>query len=273
MAISSDLSSPYFYVYLPFIKDIRICLLSSSLEAKVMRVLNIAPSQLAPNRDQKACQKSKIQTHQEPKPINMKEMQGKSSYSYSEKVGIKKYPSGKAMSLKSSLWSDFCFDIVKFINSHLFFSEEFPCDCKSLNTKPSPKLSDMKDNHLLRGLMLKPFDMEKRYHVKNELKQSSSVMKRVMLRYMDYLSLCKGRRSPGKLSWPRIWRAGCRSLRMTWWKTMTPSLGVRRNMHPFLPFISLSMLDIFKVIHNGHLVYEDTTSPLGHQGSHSPTCS
>lgn len=40
----------------------------------------------------------------------------------------------------------------------------------ALNTKSSPKLSNIKDNHLLKGMMFEHFDREMQDSVKNELR-------------------------------------------------------------------------------------------------------
>lgn len=61
------------------------------------------------------------------------------------------------------------YDIDKFIGYHILLSKEFLGDYKTLNIKPSPKISNIKENHLLKGLMLERVDMERRDHVENKL--------------------------------------------------------------------------------------------------------
>lgn len=53
----------------------------------------------------------------------------------SAKVGVQKSPSGEVPHLKSSLWSDWGFAIIKIIGSHIPFFKEFPGDYKALNIK------------------------------------------------------------------------------------------------------------------------------------------
>lgn len=65
-----------------------------------------------------------------------------------------KSPGGEVLPPKSSLWNEVGFDYVKFTVYYLIFYKDFLADYKVLSTKSSPKLSDMKENHLLRGLML-----------------------------------------------------------------------------------------------------------------------
>lgn len=57
------------------------------------------------------------------------------------------------------------------LDPHLFFSKEFLGDYRALNTQLSPKISGMKENHLVRQLMLEGVETEKRDHVGNDLRE------------------------------------------------------------------------------------------------------
>lgn len=79
----------------------------------------------------------------------------------SEEAGVKKSHGSDVLPFHSSLWGDSGFDAVKFTSSHILFFKEIPGDYKVFNAKSFPKLSDMKENHLIRGLMLEHVDREK----------------------------------------------------------------------------------------------------------------
>lgn len=75
-------------------------------------------------------------------------------------MGAKQSIAIKVAPLPPSLWINLGFDIIQFTGFNLPFSEKFPGDYKTLSTKTSFKLTDMKENHLLRGLMLERINWE-----------------------------------------------------------------------------------------------------------------
>lgn len=72
-----------------------------------------------------------------------------------DEAGALKSHGNEALPLLPSLWTDSGFDVVQFTSSHLSFFERFSGDYKTLNIKPSSKLTNKKENHLLMGLIVK----------------------------------------------------------------------------------------------------------------------
>lgn len=67
------------------------------------------------------------------------------------------------------MWSDVGFNAIQFIGSYLPFSEKFPGDYKALQYKSYFALIGMKDNLLLRTLILEDVEQRRRYQAKKEL--------------------------------------------------------------------------------------------------------
>lgn len=88
-----------------------------------------------------------------------------------EEMGIQRFPDGEALPSKPPLWSDSSFDVIHFTGSNLPFSKKFPGDYKAIKAKPFSTLIDMKENILLRELMLERFDQKRRDGVKKELRE------------------------------------------------------------------------------------------------------
>lgn len=71
---------------------------------------------------------------------------------------------------ESSLWKEQGLNAIKFSGVRLSFPEYLLGDYKSIYNKPSLKLSNLKENHLLRVLLMEHADKEKHAHIENEMR-------------------------------------------------------------------------------------------------------
>lgn len=83
----------------------------------------------------------------------------------------------KVSPYESSLWSGDDFDAIKFIGAHLPFLEGFPGAYTAVYNNPSPKVYNLKENHLLRVLFMEHADREEHAQTENELRTKLSSYK------------------------------------------------------------------------------------------------
>lgn len=79
----------------------------------------------------------------------------------SRKASIQVPLEGDAPYPPATLWSDVVFDTLQFKSLHLPFSKEFPGDYQAFQYKLTPVIISMKDNLLLRALMLEDVDRKR----------------------------------------------------------------------------------------------------------------
>lgn len=118
------------------------------------------------SRGIKGMLKTNLLTLLPPKLISMRrinfQLLGQSHSANSRGNECQKSPVGEVSPPNPSLWSDSGFYVIQFTLCYLSFSEKFPGNNKTLNSKSSSKITSMEYNHLLMGLILEYIDRERR---------------------------------------------------------------------------------------------------------------
>lgn len=81
---------------------------------------------------------------------------------------------GNDLPHQSSMWNDLTFDDIRLNFACLPFNEDFSGDDKSICNNAPHKLSNLKENHLSRVLLMEQIKREKHTITVNELKSNLS---------------------------------------------------------------------------------------------------